>query len=84
MMKVEDFKKLAPLVNAYELQPGKHYVVVCDGRHFDFGLANALLKHVTEMHQGLEICVIATLHPKSIEVREKDEASQPIPGESET
>jgi hypothetical protein len=72
-LRVEDFHKVLPLKAAYEFKPGFHYLVVCDGKDFPYGMAHALLKDLSNLHPELEICVVATLKPRSIEVREQGE-----------
>lgn len=69
-LKVEDFAPLAPLVKAYELQPGKHYILVVDGRHFNYELANALLQRFHEEHPEIAAVVVATMEPKVVQVLE--------------
>lgn len=76
-LNIDEFAKLAPLVKGYELRPGMAYVVICDGKHFNFELANAIMKDVRESHPDLNICIVATLHPKSIEIAEKQNDDRP-------
>lgn len=92
---IEDFAALSPLIKAYELQPGRHYLFVCDGKHFDYDLANALIRRLRENHPEIHGAVLASLSPKGIDVRETtlaDElerltaevtANQTIPGLAE-
>lgn len=67
---IEDFAPLSTLVRAYELQPGKHYLIVCDGKSFDFALASNLFKRVAEWHPEAVVAVVNTLAPKSVTVVE--------------
>lgn len=83
-MNVSDFTPLSPLVRAYELQPGKHYFVICDGRDFSFETASALLKDLRENHPELTVLIVATTKPKSMEVGEKCPASLSENPESKT
>lgn len=70
---IDDFKPLSKLVAGYELDPTKVYLIVCDGKDFSRGLAEALMRDITQMHPDLNIAIVGTLKPKSIEVREKAE-----------
>ena len=70
-IKIDDFQKIAPLVRGYELQPGKHYLIVCDGKDFKFGLAHALFKDLLDRHPEIEIHVIGTLKPNGIVAMEE-------------
>lgn len=72
----EDFAPLAPLVKGYELQPGKCYLFVVDGRKFDYKLANSLLHHLRDEHPEISAAVIGTMEPKGIDVRETTLADQ--------
>lgn len=76
-VRVEDFKKLAALVNVYELQPGKHYLIVAEGKHFSYDLAHTLMRNILLLHPELDICIVATLYPKSIEVRKEQNDERP-------
>lgn len=78
-MRVEDFEPLSTLIRAYELQPGKHYIVICDGKHFSYELAHALFAGLRENHPELEIQVIATTVPKGIQIGEKKEPRDESP-----
>lgn len=69
---IDDFKPLAKLVAGYELRQDCAYLVVCDGKDFNRGLAEALMQDILQMHPDLNIAIVATLKPKSIEVREKE------------
>lgn len=66
----EDFKPLGALVKGYELEAGKHYLLIVDGRGFDYGLANALLSRLREEHPEICAHIIATIEPKKVDVRE--------------
>jgi hypothetical protein len=70
-VRVEDFKKLAPLCDAYELQPGKAYVIVCGPKDFSHESASALFAKLREWHPDLNIHIVVTEKPKAIEVREE-------------
>jgi hypothetical protein len=72
---LDDFSKIAPLVRGYELQPGKHYLIVCDGKDFKFGLAHALFKNLLDLHPELQIHVVGTLKPSGIVVMEKKDGA---------
>jgi len=76
-LNIDEFKPLAKLVAGYELDPSKVYVVICDGKNFNFDLANAIMKDVRESHPNLNVCIVATLHPKSIEIAEKKNDDRP-------
>jgi hypothetical protein len=81
---IDDFKPLAKLVAGYELDPSKAYLIVCDGKDFSAGLAHALMNDIRQMHPDVNIAIVATLKPKSIEVREKkDGPTEPVSGNSE-
>lgn len=71
MTNIDDFKKLSPLIEGYELDPNKTYLIVCDGRAFDYAAAGSLFAGIREMHPNINIAVVATLKPKLIEIREK-------------
>lgn len=72
-LNIDDFAKLSPLVKGYELRSDCAYLVVCDGKDFSQSLAEALMNDIRQMHPDLNIAIVATLKPKSIEVREKSE-----------
>jgi len=81
---IDDFKPLAKLVAGYELDPSKVYLIVCDGKDFSRGLAERLMQDIRQMHPTVNIAIVATLKPKSIEVREKkDGPAEPVPGNPE-
>lgn len=84
-VRLEDFQKIAPLVRGYELQPGKHYLIVADGKDFKFGLAHALFKELRELHPELQIHVVGTLKPSGIVVMEKkdERTGDAIPRETQ-
>ena len=67
---IDDFAPLAPLVKGYELDPAKHYFIICDGKKFEYKLAEALFKNIRENHPNLSVHIINTEAPKAIEVRE--------------
>jgi protein-tyrosine-phosphatase len=71
---IDEFQKISPLVRGYELDPTKVYLIVCDGKDFRAGLAYSLFKDLREMHPDIQIAVIASMKPKSIEVMEKKDA----------
>lgn len=73
---IDDFQKLSPLVRGYELDPAKVYLVVCQAQDFNYGLAYSLMKDIREMHPDLNIAIVASLKPKSIEVREKPDEKE--------
>jgi hypothetical protein len=73
---IDDFKPLAKLIAGYELRPDRVYLIVCDGKDFSFSAAHSLLKDIREMHPDLNIAVVATLKPKSIEITEKPVAPE--------
>ena len=75
MTNIDDFKKLSPLVDGYELDPEKIYLIVCDGKAFNFGAAASLFSDIRQMHPNIQIAVVATLKPKLIEVREKQDGT---------
>jgi hypothetical protein len=78
-MNVESLKKLAPLVSAYELIPGRNYVVLA-GKGFSYELAHALFKDVRENHPDIGIFVIVTPKSKNLEIAEgENDAADPIP-----
>lgn len=82
---IDDFAKISPLVRGYELDPAKVYLIVCDGKDFNSGLAHSLMKDIMQMHPNLNVAVVASLKPKSIEVREKADEEKtgpaaPLPG----
>lgn len=80
---IDDFSKLSPLVRGYELDPSKVYLIVCDGKDFSSGHAESLMRDIMQMHPNLNIAIVATLKPKSIEVREKaDEEKETGPAEA--
>ena len=81
---IDDFAPLAKLVKGYELDPAKAYLIVCDGKSFSKGLAEALMRDVRQMHPDINIAIVATLHPKEIEVREKKADEKQEPGPAET
>lgn len=66
---IDNFKPLAKLVAGYELQPGRHYLIVC-GPSFAHHLAESLFQHLREEHPEISIQIVATTKPKEIEVRE--------------
>lgn len=68
---IDDFAKLSPLVRGYELRPDRAYLIVCDGKDFSQGLAERLMQDIRQMHPDVNIAIVASLKPKSIEVREK-------------
>ncbi len=70
-IKLEDFQKVMPLTAAYELKPGVTYLVVADGKNFNYDLVNSLLNRVREDHPDINIHIIATKAPKDLEVREQ-------------
>jgi len=70
-MNVESLKKLAPLVNAYELIPGRHYVVLA-GKGFSYELAHALFKDVRENHPNIGIFVIVTPKSQNLQIAEDE------------
>lgn len=74
-VRVEDFEKIAELVRTYELQPGKHYLVIADGRHFSFELTHKLLNDLRDHHPELDVFIIAAPESKKISVAEKKEES---------
>ena len=76
-MNVESLKKLAPLVNAYELIPGRHYVVLA-GKGFSYDLVQALFKDVRENHPDLGIFVIVTPNSQNLAIAE-DENCDTLP-----
>jgi hypothetical protein len=73
---IDDFAPLSPLVKGYELDPAKHYFIICDGKKFEYKLAEALFKNIRENHPNLSIHIINTEAPKAIEVRETTLADQ--------
>lgn len=77
-LKVEDFQPLAPLVSVYELKPGMHYLVVAGGKDFDYNLANSLLRDLREHHPELDVFIVATAKPKSLEVRQENVTEEGI------
>lgn len=80
---IDDFSKLSPLVRGFELDPTKSYLIVCDGKDFSSGLAERLMQDIRQMHPDLNIAIVASLKPKSIEVREKaDEQKEAGPAEA--
>lgn len=72
-IRVEDFTPLAKLVSAYELVPGRDYLIIADGKTFSYDLAHALFAKLREQHPELSIFVVGTLYPKGLEVSEKKE-----------
>ena len=66
----EDFAPLSQLVKGYELQPGKHYLFIADGKKFSYDLAHALLKHFREEHPEINVAIIGTTEAKGLDVRE--------------
>ena len=70
-LNVDDFAPLAKLVKCYELDPSKSYLILCDGKSFSRGLAEALMCDIRQMHPDIQIAIVATAKPKDIEVREK-------------
>lgn len=80
---IDDFKPLSKLVAGYELNPTKSYLIVCGGNDFSSGLAERLMQDIRQMHPDLNIAIVASLKPKSIEVREKaDEQKEAGPAEA--
>lgn len=82
-MTTDDFAKLAPLVTGYELQPGKHYLFIADGKKFNYDLAKALSQNMRDHHPELTVFVIGTLEPKALEIRETTLADQIVAVERE-
>lgn len=72
-VRVEDFSKISALVKAYELQPGKHYLVIADKRDFSFALTHNLLNDLRDNHPELDVFIIAVPDAKKIDVAEKKE-----------
>jgi hypothetical protein len=70
-LNIDEFTKISPLVRGYELRPDRSYLIVCDGKDFKQGLAERLMQDIRQMHPDVNIAIVATLKPKSIEVREK-------------
>jgi hypothetical protein len=81
---IDEFKPLAKLVSGYELDPTKVYLIVLEGKSFDRGLADSLMRDIRQMHPDISIAVVATLHPKGIEVREKADEGKEEAGPAET
>ncbi len=75
---IEEFQKLSPLVKGYELRPDRVYLIICDGKEFSPNAAYALMNDIRQMHPDLNIAIVATLKPKSIEVREKDDPTEAV------
>jgi hypothetical protein len=63
-MKVNDFKALGKLPDVYEMEPGKTYLVIADGKKFSHEAAQALLRSAEA--DGLSFHIIATLCPKAL------------------
>lgn len=70
-LNIDDFTKVMPLAKGYELDPAKVYLVVADGKDFNASAVQALMRDIRQMHPDLSIAIVATLKPKSIEIREK-------------
>ena len=68
---IDDFRPLGKLVNGYELDPAKAYLIVCESKSFSRGLAEALMRDIRQMHPDINIAIVASLKAKDIEVREK-------------
>jgi hypothetical protein len=79
MITPEDFQPLAELVKTYELKPGFHYLVICDGKSFSHELANALFERARDMHPELHVEVIASLGAKGIKIGMKKETPDALP-----
>jgi DNA-binding transcriptional LysR family regulator len=76
-LKLEEFEKVMQLQSSYELQPGKTYLLVADGRHFNYEHVNALLARLREQHPDIHVSIIATTAPKGLELHEKKGDLQP-------
>ena len=81
---IDEFKPLSSLVKGYELDPTKIYLIVCDGKDFKAGHAYSLFKDIRQMHPDINIAVVASLKPKSIEVMEKKDGEEKETGSTET
>jgi len=81
---IDDFKPLGKLVSGYELDPAKSYLIVCDGKSFNKGLAESLMRDIRQMHPDIHIAIVASLKPKDIEVKVKaDDANESVRGSAE-
>lgn len=72
-IRVEDFSPIAPLAKAYELQPGKHYLVIFDGKAFSFELAYKLLGDLRDHHPELDVFMFVTPNSNKISVAQEKE-----------
>lgn len=76
---IDNFKPLAKLVAGYELQPGKTYLIVVDGKSFSRDLALSLFQSLRDSGADFDIHVVASLHPKGIEIRESANERESVP-----
>jgi len=72
---IDDFAPLSKLVKGYELDPTKIYLIVLDGKDFRSLAAYNLMNDIRQMHPDINIAIIASIKPNSIEVREKRDGS---------
>lgn len=70
---LESYKELLPLARAYEFQPGKAYLIIADGKNFKYGAVNNLLHNFRESHPDIDVHIIVSAKPNSLEVMEKKE-----------
>jgi hypothetical protein len=76
-LNIDDFAPLSPLVRGYEFRPGCAYLIICSAEKFNLRAAQSLFKDIMELHSDLQIAVVATPYPKSIEIKQNisDEGS---------
>jgi hypothetical protein len=82
-LQVGHLKHVLKLADVYELQPGKHYIVVADGKDFPFGMLEGLFRDIRMLHPELEICIVGTMKRSKIKIMEAPPDESPT-GEGST
>lgn len=89
-IRVEDWKEVADLVKVYELQPGKHYLILADAKGYSVTILNKLFANLRADHPELDVLhVVATPSVSKIKLMEKKDeeekrgSEEPLPGEAE-
>lgn len=70
-IRVEDFDELSPLVKAYELQPGKFYLLIVEGKGFSYEAAHKMLEKVREYHPDINLFIQVVAKDQKVKVAEK-------------
>jgi hypothetical protein len=70
-VKIEDLNLIGKVRSVYELKKGVTYLVLAEGKNFDYGAVASLFRDLESRGVDLDIHIVGTLHPSSIQIHEK-------------